>query len=98
MVLTKTIAEKLLLRVIMNSVVFKSPEDYVLARDTYNVENFNNTTNIFQDKRISFSDDNYRVRSQLAVCHWNENIDRKYTSIWNPNRPNAPRSVRIIKH
>ena len=27
----------------------------------------------------------YKARSNLAVCHWNENVDRNYTSIWKPN-------------
>ena len=41
---------------INNSAVFKSPDDFVLARDTSYVESFNNVMNIFQDKRISFTD------------------------------------------
>ncbi|CAG2242369.1 unnamed protein product [Mytilus edulis] len=86
------IAEKLLLGVIRKSTIYTHPEDYVLAKDTCYVESFNNTMNMFQDKRIAFSNDNYQARSQLAVCHWNENVDRDFTSIWNPNRRNAPRS------
>jgi hypothetical protein len=52
-------------------------------------ESFNNVINIFQDKRISFSDEQYKFRSNLAVLHWNENVDRKYTSIWKSKNPNA---------
>jgi hypothetical protein len=37
-----------------------------------------------------FGDEQYKFRSDLAVCHWNENVDRGYTSIWKPNNPNAP--------
>ena len=48
---------------------------------------------MFQDKRISFKDNAYRMCSELAVCHWNEKLDRKYTSVCNPQRLNAPRSV-----
>ena len=55
------------------------------------MESFNNVMNIFQDKRISFSDLQYSMRSQLAVLHWNENGDRAYTSIWNPRDARAPR-------
>jgi hypothetical protein len=47
--------------------------DYVLAKDTFYVESFDNGINIFQDKRISFSDEQYKFRSNLAVLHWNEN-------------------------
>ncbi|OWF41410.1 hypothetical protein KP79_PYT08432 [Mizuhopecten yessoensis] len=82
----------MLLSVITNSAVYKHPESYVLARNTYYVESFNNNMNIFQDKRISFSDSQYLARSQLAVCHWNENVDRPFTSVWNPRRAEAPRS------
>ncbi|CAC5410848.1 unnamed protein product [Mytilus coruscus] len=78
--------------VIRKSTIYTHPEDYVLAKDTCYVESFNNTMNIFQDKRIAFSNDNYQARSQLAVCHWNENVDCDFTSIWNPNRRHAPRS------
>ena len=35
---------------------YYSPDDFVLARDTSYVESFNNVMNIFQDKRISFTD------------------------------------------
>ncbi|CAC5374173.1 unnamed protein product [Mytilus coruscus] len=91
-VLSISIAEKLLLGVIRKPTIYTHPADYVLAKDTCYVDSFNNTMNIFQDKRIAFSDDNYQARSQLAVCHWNENVNRDFTSIWNPNRRNAPRS------
>ncbi|CAC5420412.1 unnamed protein product [Mytilus coruscus] len=97
-VLTKPIAEKLLLGVIHKSVIFKSPDHFVLARDTSYVESFNNTMNMFQDKRIVLSDANYHTRACLAVCHWNENVDRGFTSIWNPERRNAPRSMKGKKN
>ena len=90
-VITNPKAEKSLENVIESSVIFKCPEDFVLARDSYYVESFNNVMNIFQDKRINFSDQQYRMRSQLAVLHWNENVDREYTSIWNPKDQRAPR-------
>ena len=53
--------------------------------------------NMFQDKRICFGNQTYQTRSFLAVCHWNENVDRAYTSVWNPPRPNAPRSKKKEK-
>ena len=56
--------------------MYKSPQDYVLARDTSYVESFNNAMNIFRDKRVAFSDMQYNMRSQLAVIHWNENVNR----------------------
>ncbi|CAG2211866.1 unnamed protein product [Mytilus edulis] len=96
--INKPIAEKLLLSVIHKSVIFKSPDHFVLARDTSYVESFNNTMNMFQDKRIVFSDANYNARACLAVCHWNENVDRGFTSIWNPERRNAPRSMKGKKN
>jgi len=48
--------------------------------------------NVFNDKRISWSDAQYLAKSQVAVCHWNENVDRKYSSLWHPKHdPKAPR-------
>ena len=96
-VITDPKAEKILLGVIKYSLVYKHPEDYVLCHDTFYVESFNNVMNIYQDKRISFSDDMYKARSNLAVCHWNENVDRKYTSVWKPNH-RMPRSVKGKKN
>ena len=77
--------------IIETSVIYKYPEDFVLARDSSYVESFNNVMNIFQDKRISFSDLQYSMRSQLAVLHWNESVNRPYTSIWNSRDARAPR-------
>ena len=91
MVITNPKAEKCLEKVIQASVIYKHPEDFVLARDSSYVESFNNVMNIFQDKRICFSNRQYNMRSQLAVLHWNENVDRQYTSISNPRDPRAPR-------
>lgn len=91
-VLTDPVAEMMLKKAICSSSVYKNAEDFSLGKDTYYVESFNNTMNMFQDKRISFGDVQYNVRADLAVCHWNENVDRTYTSIWNPKNPKAPRS------
>ena len=39
------------------------------------MESFNNTLNMFQDKRLgSFGDTQYKMRSDLAIIHWNENV------------------------
>lgn len=85
-------AERLLRSAICKSVLYKSASDYILGKNTYHVESFNNVMNIFHDKRIAFGDQQYLARSHLAVCHWNENTDREYTSTWKPkNDPKAPR-------
>jgi len=55
--------------VIRRSTIYKAPEDYVLAKDTFYVESFNNVMNIFQDKRICFSEEQCKFRSNLAVLH-----------------------------
>ena len=62
----------------------------MLARDTSYVESFNNVMNIFQDKHIAFSNKQYMIKSHLAVLHWNENVDRTYTSVWNWRDQRAP--------
>lgn len=89
LVITNPVAQKLLKDTIEHSVVYKKAEDYQFARDTYYVESFNNTLNIFQDKRICFSDMEYKKRADLAVLHWNENVNRGYTSIWTPSSSHA---------
>ena len=77
------VAIDLLQQAIRDTVVYKHPEDFVLAMDTYYVEGFNNVLNIFHDKRIYFSDRNsYKMRTDLAICHWNDNVNRPYTSVW----------------
>ena len=92
---TTELASNMLLNVITGSTLYKNAENYAMGRETFYVESFNNTINIFQDKRISFGDTQYLVRAQLAVCHWNENVDRDYTSVWHPKAdPRAPRRVK----
>jgi hypothetical protein len=81
-VITDTIAEKLLSQTIHSSTIYKNAQDYAHGKDTHYVESFNNVLNIYQDKRISFSSIDYEIRSKLATMHWNENVDRGYTSEW----------------
>ena len=56
-------AEKLLSDAIRKSVVYRNPADFALAKETHFVESFNNVMNMFQDKRISFSDREYDIRA-----------------------------------
>ena len=66
--LTDTVAIKLLTDAIRSCDVYKNAENYVHHTDT-----FFNTLNIFQDKRVgTFGDIQYSMRSNLAVCDWNE--------------------------
>lgn len=85
-------AEQLLREKITSSTIYKHAEDFKFARDTYYTESFNNALNIFQDKRIPHGDLQYSLRSYLAVLHWNENVGRDHTSVYNPVTPQAPRS------
>ena len=82
LILTSPVAEKLLMDALHQTVVYKSPQDYIYAMDTFYVESFNNTLNMFHDKRIFFGDDSYRMRTALAICHWNENVDRRATGTY----------------
>ena len=63
LMLTDNVSQKLLRGVIINSTLYKNASDFVYEKDTYYVESFNNTIDMFQDKRISFTDDAYRMRS-----------------------------------
>ena len=65
--------------------------------DTYYVESFNNTMNIFHDKRIYFRKLQYEMRTGLTVCHWNENVDRDFTSIhWYDDPINPLKGKKVL--
>lgn len=89
-VITQSLAEKLLVNAILSSNIYKHPEDYIYGRDTFYVESFNNVINVYQNKRIAFGDEQYNTRNNLAVCHWNENVDREHTSVSNPQMLEDP--------
>ncbi len=40
--------------------------------------------NIYHDKRIAFGNEHYKMHTNLAILHWNENADREFTSVWKP--------------
>ena len=86
-VITHPKAEKLLSDGIVKSTVYKNASDFSYGKDTHYVESFNNVMNIFQDKRINFTTDEYNKRARLAVIHWNENVNRAYTSVWRKPSP-----------
>ena len=81
-VITSPVAEDMLRRAITKSTIYRSADDFIYGKGTFYVESFNNTMNMFQDKRIVFGDEQYLCRSHLAVLHWNENVNRSYTSVW----------------
>ena len=80
-ILADPVAVDLLQKAIRKTIVYQHPEDFVHAMDTYYVESFNNVLNIFHDKRIHFGDASYKLRTGPAICHWNANVDRPYTSV-----------------
>lgn len=74
-IITDSFAKHLLSSTIQFFDVYKKPQNYVHAMHTSSVESFNNTLNVFHDKRVgAISHNQYVMRSNLAVCHWNENI------------------------
>lgn len=75
-------AVELLTDAIHHTVIYRNPELYVHALDTFYVESYNSTMNIWLDKRITYQDEQYEMRSNWTTLHWNENVDRPYTSIW----------------
>lgn len=80
-IVTDPVAVGLLTTYVHSLVVYKSAEDYVLGKDTYYVESFNNVCLLYLDKRIHYGDHMYELRSNLAVLDWNEHVDRPFTSI-----------------
>jgi len=79
--------------------MFKNATDFSFGKDTHYVESYNNVLNIFEDKRIAFSSSEYEVRAKLATLHWNENVDRAYTSQWQaPSAANCrPKTKNVYK-
>jgi len=69
---------------ITKSTIYKHPQDDIMGKDTFHVESFNNVLNVFTDKWTVFGTDKYKRRCSLAVCHWNENCLRPFTSTSNP--------------
>ncbi len=59
-------AEQILKKAIRQS-LYKTAEDYYLDIDTFYVESFNNILNMFQDKRISFFDEEYARSSNIGM-------------------------------
>ena len=92
-VIENPVAIKLLRGAIVNSIIYKHADDFNLGKDTYFVESFNNTLNVYQDKRIAFGSEQYKVRAFLGTLHWNENVSREYTSISLKADPKAPRRL-----
>ena len=91
-------AISLLTREIISSTLYKHPEDFVLCKETAHVESFNNTMNMFQDKRIYYSDTEYLTRSKVSVLHWNENAGRPHTSTWKADRSAHTRRGKVKKN
>ena len=44
------------------SIVYKYADYFRCGKDTYHTESFNNTVNMFQDKRIAFGDMQYSLK------------------------------------
>ena len=76
------IAAQLLTKAIQTSNLYKNAALYTENMSTAYVESFNNSLNMFQNKRISFTDENYKNRTLLTVLYWNENVNRAITSVW----------------
>ena len=77
-IITNSAAKQLLLSAIHSFDVYKHPENYIHAMGTFLVESFNNTLNVFHDKRIgTLGKKHYVMKTNLAVCHWNENVCAK---------------------
>ena len=80
-VITSAFAASLLLKFIQSLNVYRRPERFVYSRNTGYVESFNRAIKLFHSKDVHFSDEDYQMRSNLAVLSWNENVDRPYTSV-----------------
>lgn len=81
-VIQNLVVEKLLRNVIINLLIYKYFEDFKLGCDIYYVESFNNILNIYEDKRIVFGSDQYKVWVFLGICYWNENVGRDFILVF----------------
>jgi len=98
MILGTPKAVELLEHAIKTSNLYSNAELYAENMSTAHVESFNNTLNIFQHKRISFGDDNYKLRSLLAVLHWNENVNKQsISSSGSPSTHSSPQTFNYVK-
>lgn len=59
---------------------YTKPELYTACQNTHYVESFNNALLQYQDKRVAFGYKSYRMRTDLTILDWNENVDRTRTS------------------
>lgn len=94
----RQMAFRLLKRVIVNSTVYKYPDHFKLRRDTYSVESFNITLNVYEDKKIAFGSEQYKVRAFLETQRQNDNVNRKQTSISFKTDTKAHRRLRGEKN
>ena len=78
-ILRDPVAVRLLTNFIQSTTLYKNASDYVLNRDTFYVESFNNSLLIYLDKRLHYKDNTYTLRMNLAVLNWNEHVDRPFT-------------------
>ena len=77
---TDPVAIRLLIDCLHSLTLFKNAVDYVLSKDTYNVESFNKSCLIYLDKGIHYKESTNSLKINLAVLSWNEHVDRHFTS------------------
>ena len=80
--ITYPAAEKLLLDAIKKSVIFQKSKLFVHNMSTAHVESFNNSLNVLHNKRISFGNDTYKMKTAMAVGFWNEGKEQFSKTIW----------------
>ena len=89
--LTDVKAEAALFAFMKRLRVYKQAERYCHCMDTHYVESFNNAVLQYVDKRISFGEDSYKLRINLAILDWNEHVGRPSTSVRHIEEANNPR-------
>ena len=80
--ITDPVAENLLRTALEKSVIIRKAELFVHNMSTASVESFNNTLNVLHDKRISFGDKTYKMKTALAVGFWNEGKAKFREQVW----------------
>ena len=89
--ITDPVAEKLPQHFLHKLPIYKKAELYANCKDTHYVESYNNTLLQYHDKRIVFGESTYKMRTELSLLDWNENVDCPITSRQEVEEITAPR-------
>jgi hypothetical protein len=78
--LTDPQAVQTLTKTLRGTYIFRNAQEFCRCRDTFSVESFNHMILTYVPKRIHFSTRTFKMKMNLAVLDWTENVNRAHTS------------------